>query len=84
MGEEEAGWRVVGGLICIPEGSCPSFLFPLGSAGVFFSQGALLGLDGFDLGSPYLSAVLFSVRKEWPAGGISRCVAVSRQRSRMC
>ena len=54
---------MVAGLGGTPEGSCPSLLFPLGSAGISFSQGALPGLDGFDSGSPYLSAVLLSEKK---------------------
>ena len=63
VGGVEAGWRAVGGLVCIPEGSCPSLLFPLGSAGVSFSQGTLPGLDGFDLGSPYLSVCVIPCLK---------------------
>ena len=50
--ERKQGWRAVGGLECTPEGSCTSLLFPLGSVGVSFSQGAL---PSFHLGRPYLS-----------------------------
>ena len=61
-------WRAVAGLECTPEGSCPSLLFPLGSAGVSFSQGALPGLGGFDLGRPYLSLSCVTPRLKRMAG----------------